>query len=546
MTAAFDWAAHAAKMRAKGWWIDRTVDSLFSEQAAMRPDKDAIVEYRADGAPGEATYRLTYRELNDLAGRAAAALRDMGVGPRDIVSVQLPNWWQFVVMVLACGRLGAVINPLMPILREYELKYMLGHCGSKVLVVPKAFRGFDHEEMAEGLKAGLPALEHIVVVGGDGANAFESILLGGERAIPPPGPSQKGPVSADEFSVLAFTSGTTGQPKGVMHCNNSVIATVRTIAGQLGHSHETVLLGCSPLGHMTGYVVLVQGLHMGGTIVLQDIWNADEAVRIMVREGVTHVGAAPVFLNDTCIAAAKVAGAKPQLKTWICSGAPIPPALIERAWNELGFPVSSLWGMTECLTGTLTAPEVGREKSATTDGCAVPGMEIRIVDDNGKELPPRAVGRLQARGLTNFMGYYKRPDVIPFDENGWLDSGDLAFAFEDGYIRIAGRTKDVIIRGGENIPVVEIENLIFAHPAVTAVALVGYPDERLGERACAYVTVKPGEAFDLPLLRAYLADAKVAKQFWPERVEVLDEMPRTASGKIQKFELRDRAKAFAA
>jgi cyclohexanecarboxylate-CoA ligase len=213
--------------------------------------------------------------------------------------------------------------------------------------------------------------------------------------------------------------------------------------------------------------------------------------------------------------------------------------LIDRAARELGLTVCSLFGMTESLSSTLTEPARAHEKSSTTDGRALEGVGVKVVGHDGKPLPAGQTGRLLVRGAQMLMGYYKRPDIETFDAEGWFDTGDLAYMDDEGYIRINGRTKDVLIRGGENVPVVEIEALLYKHPSVAAAALVGYPDARLGERGCAFVVLRPGASFTLDDLQAYMAECKVAKQYWPERVEVVADLPRTPSGKIQKFKLRE-------
>lgn len=542
-TPAFDRAAYARRMRDNGWWVDRTTDALIEEAAARHPAKEALVAYRADHPDGPVR-RITYKELDGMVGRAAAALRAMGVGAGDVVSVQLPNWWEFAVVALATNRLGGVVNPLMPIFREYELGFMLAFSEAKVLVVPKLFRGFDHEQMAQALRAKCPNLRHVVVVDGEGPNEFSRALLAGSETVPPATEASRAPVRPEELAVLMFTSGTTGAPKGVMHSYNSLVACVRGLAGRFGLSERDVLLACSPLGHMTGYAaVLLQGLCLGCTVVLQDVWDPKRGVVIMDKESVTHLAAATPFIVDICDAVA-AGGPKPRLRTFLCGGAPIPPVAVERAARELGLNVSSLWGMTESLGSTLTEPVRAHEKSASTDGRPLEGTEVKVVDFDGKTAPVGETGRLLVRGAQMFMGYYKRPDIPTFDAEGWFDTGDLAYMDDEGYIRINGRSKDVLIRGGENVPVMEIENLVLKHPAVTGVALVGMPDPRLGERGCAFATVRPGQSFDLPALQGWLAECKVAKQYWPERLEVVAELPRTPSGKIQKFVLRERARGF--
>jgi cyclohexanecarboxylate-CoA ligase len=343
-----------------------------------------------------------------------------------------------------------------------------------------------------------------------------------------------------------FTSGTTGSPKGVMHSTNTIVACNNALAGRFGLTSNDVLLACSPMGHMTGYAaVMLLGIRLQATVILQDIWEAKKGVEIMAAEGVTFTAASTPFLTDICDAVAGGASRPGRLRSFLCGGAPIPPVLIERAARELDLRVCSLWGMTESLSSTLTEPARAADKSATSDGRALEGVDVRVVDFDGNPLPAGQTGKLLVRGAQMFLGYYKRPDIATFDAEGWFDTGDLAYADQEGYIRINGRTKDVLIRGGENVPVVEIEALLYKHPAVAAVALVGYPDVRLGERGCAFIVLRPGSTLTLTDLQAYMVQCKVAKQYWPERVEVLQDLPRTPSGKIQKFKLKEIASSFA-
>lgn len=532
-------ARHARQMRQGGWWQDITLDQSFQNAVLCFPDKTALVAYRTDQNTQQ---RWTYGELSIKVGRAAGALRALGIGTGDVVAVQLPNWCEFVVVALACQRLGAVVNPLMHIFREREMAYMLGFSEAKMLVVPKVFRGFDHEAMAESLKAGLPALQHVVVVDGAAANNFTRMLL--ESTAPSVPASATPSCPPDALAVLMFTSGTTGEPKGVMHSANTLTACTHALASRFYLSSDDVLLACSPMGHMTGYAaVFLQSIYLGATLVLQDIWEPQQGVAIMVREGVTHTAASTPFLVDISDTVAAGATA-PALSTFLCGGAPIPPVQIERASSVLKLQVCSLWGMTESLGSTLTEPERAADKSSSTDGRALIGVEVKVVDMDGRVLPFGETGRLMVRGAQMFMGYYKRPDLEVFDAQGWFDTGDLAYMDAEGYIRINGRTKDVLIRGGENVPVFEIESLLLKHPAVAMVALVGYPDDRLGERGCAFVVTRPGQTFDLAAAQAWMAEHKVAKQYWPERVECQPALPTTPSGKVQKFALREKAKAF--
>jgi len=525
--------ASYANFREAGYWLDKTVDQLLTEAVARAPDKVAIVADRADR---EQAPRFTYKELEKLADRAASSLVRLGVGRGDVVTVQLPNWWEFVVTAFACSKIGAVMNPVMPILRERELLYILNFCQAKVFIVPKAYRGFDYGAMALAMRADLPHLKHVIVADGEDETSFDRTLLAAEPDRLPPG------LRPDDMAVLMFTSGTTGEPKGVMHTSNSLIACCKALSGRFGLDSTDVLLVASPVGHMTGYAAIVLlSIYLGGTMILQDIWEARRGVGLMAREGVTYTAASTPFLSDICDAVQAGAPQPKSLRSFLCGGAPIPSVLIDRAAEELGLKVCSLWGMTEVLSGTLTEPARAAEKSAGTDGRSLEGMEVKVVDTEGKVLPPGESGRLLVRGAQMFKGYYKRPELQTFDSEGWFDSGDLAYMDKEGYIRISGRVKDILIRGGENVPVVEIENLLYKHPAVSAVAVVGFPDSRLGERGCAFIVPREGSRIDLAAVQAYLGEAKMAKQFWPERVEVVAELPRTASGKIQKFKLRELA-----
>ena len=538
----FDPAAHAKAMRAAGFWVDKSYDEFLEQTIARTPDKLAVLADRSDRADRR---KLTYAQLGDLISRAAASLRKLGVGRGDMVSVQLPNWWEYAVIALAAFRIGAVVNPLMPIFRERELNYMLNFAETKLFVVPKAFRGFDHEAMARALQPSLPKLQHIIVVDGEGPSNFEGALLSGTERIGPPPIGEACALPHDEMAVLMFTSGTTGSPKGVMHCLNTLMACNFALAERFGLDDKDTMLVCSPLGHMTGFAAgMLLGLKIGASVVFQDVWEPKRGVSIMASEGVTYSAGAATFLADMCEAVAAGAPKPTELRKFLCAGAPIPPALIDRVYRELDLKVCSLWGMTESLSSTLTEPERALEKSSKTDGRTLDGVGVKVVRSDGGVAPVGETGLLKVRGAQMCLGYYKRPDMEPFDGEGWFDTGDLAYMDDEGYIRINGRVKDVIIRGGENVPIVEIENLLFKHPAVLSAALVGYPDSRLGERACAFIVLRPGLMLDLKSVQSYMADNKVAKQYWPERVEIVAELPKTPAGKVQKFQLRELAKAF--
>ena len=534
-----DIAIRGPAMRAQGFWRDETLLNHLARAVARSPDKTAIVACRSD--IGTET-RLSYAQIDDLSNRLAAALHARGIGRGDVVSFQLPNWWEFSILHLACLKLGAISNPLMVIFRERELRFMLGLAGSKILVVPASFRGFDYAAMATNLREHLPRLAHIFVVGRDGADGFARLL---EDAAPAAAFTPADGPGPDEVIQLLYTSGTTGEPKGVMHSSNTMLSNLEYFAERLGLGVDDVIHMPSPLAHQLGFMYgIVLPIMLGGTAILQDIFAAPEMARQIRDEAASFTMGATPFLNDLTEHVAATGQATPSLRAFVSAGAPIPRALVAKARQTLGAAIVSAWGMSENGAVTTTRLDDGEEKATTTDGGPLPGMELRILGADGAVLPAGQEGQLQVRGCSNFIGYLKRPELNPNDPDGWFDTGDLARMDADGYIRIAGRSKDIIIRGGENIPVVEVEGLLFRHPAVAEVAIVGIPDARLGERACAFVRLREGASLSLAEVTAYLEGQRMARQYMPERLEILAELPRTPSGKIQKFKLRDIARAF--
>ncbi|BCH31215.1 cyclohexanecarboxylate-CoA ligase [Mesorhizobium sp. L-8-10] len=539
MAEQFDLAAHARKMREQGWWQDKTLDDLLERAIAAAPDKKAIVSYRVDKGFDRPFKTLTYRELGNAVAKAAGAFRAMGIGKGDVVAMMLPNWWEFVVTAYALARIGAVGNPLMHIFRERELRFMLGFADTKAIIIPKVFRGHDFEVMLDGLKPDLPKLQHIIVVDGDDKRSFDKLVM--NSGASPVSAAEGTPSATDAMAVLMYTSGTTGEPKGVMHSFNTLIACAKALGTRLALDADDVHFGSTPFGHMTGYAaVMVQALYYGSTVVFPDVWEPKAGVAIMAREGVTHMAAATPFLADICRLIEEGAD-KPRLTTFLCAGAPIPPVFIENAKRQMGLDVSSCWGMTESLGGSLTEPDRAAVKSVSSDGRPVDGVEVLIADEKLNPMPAGKTGRLYFRGAQQFIGYYKKPGLDGRGPEGWFDTGDLAYMDEEGYIRIDGRTKDIIIRGGENVPVVEIEAILYRHPRVADAAVVGYPDSRMGERGCAFLVLKDSSGFSMDELREWMGQSGAAKQYWPEAVEIVDAMPRTASGKIQKFVLREKA-----
>jgi len=533
----------------QGWWRDATIVDDFVARAELQPDAPAIVSYRQ--GVDEPT-RHTYGELERLSRRFAGALIDLGVERGDVVSLQLANSWEFPALVYAVLRCGAVVNPLVPIFRRRELEFILGRTASRVLIVPDRLRGHDHASTALELVDGSSGLEHIVVIAGDDGNTAGS---GGaldftthfveRRWEDEPGldvalDARK--PSADDLVQIQFTSGTTGEPKGVLHSHNTIVCGARPIDEVYALTGDDVCFMASTLAHQTGFGYgLVKPLAMGMKVVYQDVWDADQLLDAVEEERISWTISATAFAMDMIAAQRRQPRDLSSFRYFVCGGAPIPPTVVEEAADVLGAELVAVWGMTENMIVTTTRPGDPVELVSDSDGTPVDWMEVRIVDDSGASLGPGRTGDLQVRGPNQALGYFHRDDLYTeaSPDGEWFDTGDVARLRPDGGIRIVGRTKDLVIRGGENVPVAEVEDVALRHPAIAEVAVIGLPDERLGERACAVVRCD-GDPPTLVDLTDLLREAGMAKQFWPERLEVVDDFPRTPSGKIQKFKLRER------
>lgn len=528
------------KMLQQGYWLNTTILESLNQAVHQNPDKVALVSYKTEE---QSEKSFTYREILHTAQKIALGLKNLGVQKQDIVSCQLPNWWEFTLLYIACRRIGAVLNPLMPIFRERELSFMLKHTESKVFIVPKTFRKFNHENLAYQLQENIKSLEHVIVIGGECENNFETRLLNHGLDHDPQMLETLNDVkiTADDVAQLIFTSGTTGEPKGVMHTANTLFSNIVPYAKRLNLNKDDVILMGSPMAHQTGFMYgLIMPILLQAKAVLQDVWDVKTAIHLIQKYQVSFTMASTPFLNDLSEAVLDTHQSLDSLKLFLCAGAPIPSTLVQKARQNMGVKVISAWGMTECGAVTMTRPEDDDERSFNTDGLPLSGVEVKIVDDQGHLLAANQSGTLMIRSCSNFGGYLKRAHLNETDEDDWFDTGDIAYQDERGYIRIAGRKKDVIIRGGENIPVAEVESLIYLHPDIATVALVPYPDERMGEKACAIVKLKENtEHIALKDLVDFLKQHNLANQYLPERLEIWNDIPMTPSGKIQKFKLRE-------
>ncbi|WP_037578171.1 3-phosphoshikimate 1-carboxyvinyltransferase [Phaeacidiphilus oryzae] len=537
-----------------------TLPEWLARRAAARPDDTAVVDVRPDRDEV-----LTWRGLAEEVDRIASLLLALGVRPGDRVAYQLPNRAEFVALSLAALRVGAVCTPIIPFFREREVGFVLRRSRARVLVVADRYRARrPAEELAELVAAGgadTAALDHVLVLSEDGGPAelpavretasgrpswqdWQAALAAVEvdraalDAVRP---------TPDAIAQLLFTSGTTGEPKGVRQPSENLVRAVSMEIRHLGLGAQDAIWVPSPLAHQTGFLYgMVLALVLGVPQIVQGEWNAKRALQSLNDHGGTFVQAATPFLSDLVKAVEDTNGVdKPRhLRIFVATGAAVPRGLAERATRVLGATVLGAFGTTETCLAALAAPGDEPAQRWGTDGRALEGVRLRITDDQGRVLPPGEEGNFELLSPTVFEGYLDRPDLTgeALTEDGWYRTGDLATIDSSGFLRITGRVKDVINRGGEKIPVSEIEQLLHDHPAVDEAAVVAMPDPRLGERACAFVVLRPDARLSFGAMREYLDANQVAKQYWPERLETIERLPRNPIGKVQKFALRELAK----
>jgi non-ribosomal peptide synthetase component E (peptide arylation enzyme) len=525
--------AAAAGWKASGAWRGRTIADDARERAARTPDAVCLTE---------GSRHLTFAEALSASEQVAAGLWSLGVRPGDVVSFQLPNWIEAATLNIAASLIGAVVNPIVPIYREKETAEILADCGARVFVVPQTWRGFDHAGMALRLRRDLPALKHVVVARPDGpapkgALAFEQLLaLGSPR---PDWPRQ----DPDAVKFALYTSGTTGRAKGVLHTHNSLASALIGCMSYWGITGEDVILMPSPVSHVTGYLWGLEAAFCWGTrTLLMDRWDPAEAVRLIDRHGVTMTVSATPFLKDLLDAAQAAGTNLPSLRIFGCGGASVPPDLIRRAHVVLAQARAfRVYGASEALMigrGFVEADTA--DLAADTDGRIV-DFDVRVIDEEGHPLPDGQEGEIIARGPARFVGYVDAAETHKsIDAEGFFRTGDLGVRTAQDAILITGRRKDLINRGGEKLSAREIEDLLMHHPAILEVAAVAMPHERLGETTCAFV-IPRATTPTLDQVVAFLEKAGVARQKFPERLEILPDFPRTPAGKVKKDVLRAMA-----
>ncbi|HBN0571304.1 TPA: medium-chain fatty-acid--CoA ligase [Escherichia coli] len=520
-----------AAYRQQGLWGDASLADYWQQTARAMPDKIAVVDNHG------ASY--TYSELDHAASCLANWMLAKGIESGDRIAFQLPGWCEFTVIYLACLKIGAVSVPLLPSWREAELVWVLNKCQAKMFFAPTLFKQTRPVDLILPLQNQLPQLQQIVGVD-KLAPATSSLSL--SQIIADNTPLTTAITThGDELAAVLFTSGTEGLPKGVMLTHNNILASERAYCARLNLTWQDVFMMPAPLGHATGFLHGVTAPFLiGARSVLLDIFTPDACLALLEQQRCTCMLGATPFVYDLLNVLEKQPADLSALRFFLCGGTTIPKK-VARECQQLGIKLLSVYGSTESSPHAVVNLDDPLSRFMHTDGYAAAGVEIKVVDDARKTLPPGCEGEEASRGPNVFMGYFDEPELTAraLDEEGWYYSGDLCRMDEAGYIKITGRKKDIIVRGGENISSREVEDILLQHPKIHDACVVAMPDERLGERSCAYVVLKaPHHSLSLEEVVAFFSRKRVAKYKYPEHIVVIEKLPRTASGKIQKFLLR--------
>lgn len=520
-----------AAYRQQGLWGDASLADYWQQTARAMPDKIAVVDNHG------ASY--TYSALDHAASCLANWMLAKGIESGDRIAFQLPGWCEFTVIYLACLKTGAVSVPLWPSWREAELVWVLNKCQAKMFFAPTLFKQTRPVDLILPLQNQLPQLQQIVGVD-KLAPATSSLSL--SQIIADNIPLTTAITThGDELAAVLFTSGTEGLPKGVMLTHNNILASERAYCARLNLTWQDVFMMPAPLGHATGFLHGVTAPFLiGARSVLLDIFTPDACLALLEQQRCTCMLGATPFVYDLLNVLEKQPADLSALRFFLCGGTTIPKK-VARECQQLGIKLLSVYGSTESSPHAVVNLDDPLSRFMHTDGYAAAGVEIKVVDDARKTLPPGCEGEEASRGPNVFMGYFDEPELTAraLDEEGWYYSGDLCRMDEAGYIKITGRKKDIIVRGGENISSREVEDILLQHPKIHDACVVAMSDERLGERSCAYVVLKaPHHSLSLEEVVAFFSRKRVAKYKYPEHIVVIEKLPRTTSGKIQKFLLR--------
>ncbi len=507
----------------------RTLWELVENRATATPDAIAAVD--------EHGRSLTFRQYREQAEQAAAGLHEAGIGAGDVVSWQLPTWLDSLVLVSALSRLGAIQNPILPIYRASEVSFIVDQAGSKLLLVPPTWRDYDFAAMATDIASTRHGLTVMVI---------DKVLPVGDVAgLPPAPPAPDDPTDLDDRWYY-YTSGTTADPKGARHTDMSIDAAARGMCEALEVAEDD-RVGCVfPFTHIAGAVYVFSAMRYGCTMIVVEAFDAQTTPPLLAANGVTLAGAGTPF-HMAYLAYQRAhpddAPLFPEARAYIGGGAPKPPQLHHDVKAELGgVGIVSGYGMTEAPIVTMASVRASDEELANTEGGPVLDTDIRLVGTDGTVAGTGEEGEIRLKAPMLMRGYVDgSKDAEAFDDDGYFKTGDLGRFDDHGNIKITGRVKDIIIRNMENISAKEVEDLLFSHPAIADAAVVGLPDDRTGERVCAVVVPSdPDAPPSLDAILAFTVGKGLAKQKTPEQLEIVDALPRNPTGKVLKFELRER------
>ena len=516
--------ARAARAYADGHWIHQTLADALQQAAKKTPDRVLLV----DG-----DQRITCAQLHTQATQLARAMLSRAPAG-SVVSFLLPNWHEAATIYLAATIAGMIVNPILPSLRDHDLQFILKDVNTRFVFVPAQFRQHDYVEMMSRVVAQLDTPPEVVVLRGDaGAHiSYPALLAQSDASISLP------LVNPDAVRMVLYTSGTTGRPKGVLHTHNSLHALLYQIREHWLVETGDKFLVPSPISHIGGSIYAFESpLLLGTTAVLMERWDANDAVRIIESERCTHMAGATPFLQQLLNACESVGTHLPSLKVFICGGASVPPSLIRKATAYFqNAVVTRVYGSTEVPVTTVGATRAD-ETTAAADTDGRRGLAEIKLGQHGSASTNE--GEVHARGPQMLVGYlHPEDEASSFDAEGYFRTGDLARMQDDTYLVINGRAKDIIIRNGENISPKEVEDILISHPQIAEIAIVGIPDARTGERACAVIVAKNGGAPNVDGLRAYLKELGVASFKAPEQVAIWDALPKNDAGKVLKHQIR--------
>jgi len=517
-----------------GQWTDETLLDRWERSAAVFADREYVVDNLGR--------RFTYRDMDRLSERIAAALLSLGVTAGEVVTYQITPRSEFVALTLACFKIGAVAAPLGMCFEGNELRDLLKKLNSRFHFYVPEYRGRPWSPAVDEGDEGL-SLEEVLLVGGisDGLHRVLEEIMPGENAV-----VARHHGHGNDLALILCTSGTTRSSKAVMFTHNNIIFSEDGFNRELGLTSEDTIFMPAPLHHATGFHHgLISPMLNGGGVVLQERFDCAEAVCLMNREKCTYSMGATPFIFDLVYYLDENKVSLPHLRFYICGGAPVPAYLVDKAYNEHGILVCECYGSTESVPHLYVRPEAAMEMKGLWSGLAMEGVEVRIVDENHNPVPPGVVGEEASRGPNVFVGYLNEPELTNevLDDDGWYYSGDLCVMNEEGWVKVVGRKKDVIIRGGENLNANDLAAELDGCPGIRERTVIGMPDPRLGERICAFVVCQPGgPPVTKESIAKYLDEKGVNKRHWPERVELIDQFPRTESGKVKKHLLLEELK----